>query len=162
MKKYLFLSLIVVSLCSFNSKKDDSIEFLHIGVTNKYIQTVLIVKQDIKQDWESKLKTYVVVVNKKAFDCLYEYLFNEKGNCSNCNDPSAKFGTFQINVFNDKKEDFCFIVKGRKQSLSFFLKTTEYLRKYCDDKRVVEEIEVLIIHNIECAQPIGSGLEDED
>jgi hypothetical protein len=81
---------------------------------------------------------------------------------SNCETQYSKFGTFKINVLNNKRENFCYIIKGRKQSLSFFTKTTENLRKYCDDKRVVEEIEVLIIHNIEYAQPIGSGLEDEN
>ena len=161
MKKYLFLLIIVVSLSSFKSKKDDFIEFRHIGVTNKYIETVLRVKKDIKQDWESKLKTYIVVVNKKTFDCLYENLSNERGMGSNCNDPSFKFGTFEVTLLNDKRENFCYIVKGRKQSLSFFTKTTEYLRQHCEDKKIAEVIEGFIIDNINYAPPIGSGPEDE-
>ena len=161
MKKYLSLLFIVVFLSSFKSIKDDFIELRYIGVTNKYIQTVLIVKQDVKQDWESNLKTYVVVVNKKAFDCLYEYLSNETEKGSNCNDPSYRFGTFIINVVNNNREKFCYIIKGRKQSLSFFTNTTEYLRQHCEDKKIAEVLEGYIIDDINYAPPIGSGLEDE-
>lgn len=159
MIKYLFILSLVIYLGFSKSNKNDYIEFRHVGVSNKYIQTLLIVKQVVKQDWESKLKTEVVVVNGKTFDCIYDYLYAERKLGLGCTDSLYAYGSFKINVVNSKSENFCFIVKGRKQSLAHFQGVTEYLRRHCADKNLIETIKGFIIENINKTPPVGSGFE---
>jgi len=46
MKNYLILLFVAVNLSSCKSNRDGVIEFKHVGESDKYIQTLLIVKKE--------------------------------------------------------------------------------------------------------------------
>jgi len=123
-----------------------------VGDSDKYIETILIVKKERR----STIKTECVLVNENTFNCLIKYLSEQKGMGVSCKDSLFEHGSFRVKILNKGKED-CYITVGRKKSLHFFLGIKEYLDRDCVDKNLSDILNAFIIQNINKTPPIGSG-----
>lgn len=122
MIKVFFFILLLSNLSCFSQ----TIDFVHIGVSDKPIYKVTFIYKDSlkkisKRDWEN-IEDKVIKLSKKDFDFLNDIVLNNITNVRyKLKTKVYPFGAFKVQIQNNSR-DIAYVLSDRLISLAYFNK----------------------------------------
>lgn len=135
-------------LTSCIQSRNAFIEFRHVGESNKYVTTVILVKKEVK----NTIETTFVKVNNDEFNRIYLYL-KSKGIEGLQEIRDARYGTFMIYQKGGRSDSMRYYLTPRRKSVDFFKELINFLNQNNINKEVKSAIEVWILDNIKSTPP---------